>query len=110
MLSPDLTRDLIGAAYSTPDLADDWQRLAYTLAHLADDQGFVIAAEAVQRWGELADVPDAQRAQSFDTLVRRGIFEGRITLLDHHLGQPRMGRGLFGDDNMRMVRLQVQTL
>lgn len=109
LLSPDLTRELIGEAYSTPALADDWQRLAYTLTNLADDQGFVIAAEAVQRWGELADVPSAQREQGFDTLVRRGIFEGRITLLDHHLGQPRMGRGLFGDDNMRMVRLQVQT-
>ena len=106
-LSPEVTRDLVGEQYVTPDLSDEWKQLAHIVSTLADAQGYVIASEAAERWGELVDLPVSERALAFDRLVRRGIFEQRVQVLDRHLGQPRMGRGLFDDDNMRMVRLQV---
>jgi hypothetical protein len=108
-LSPGVTRDLLGESNMMPDLSDEWRQLAYVVDQLADERGFVIISEAVNRWGEVADLPAGEWATAFDTLVRRGIFEGRIEVLDRHPGQPRMGRGLFGDDNMRMVHLRVLT-
>ena len=108
-LSPGVARDLLGESNMMPDLSDEWRQLAYMVDQLADERGFVIISEAVNRWGELADLPAGEWATAFDTLVRRGIFEGRIEVLDRHPGQPRMGRGLFGDDNMRMVHLRVLT-
>jgi len=108
-LSLEITRDLLGEAYVVLDLSDEWMRLAYVVDALADEQGFVVASQAADRWGELTGVPPDERVTTFDALVRRGIFEGRVEVLDQHLGQPRMGRGLFGDDNMRMVRLRVLT-
>jgi len=106
-MSPEVTRDLAGEQFRTPDLSDEWKQVAYVVNALADAQGYVIASEAAERWGELADLPVSERTTAFDRLLRRGIFEERVQILDRHPGQPRMGRGLFDDDNMRMVRLRV---
>ena len=87
--------------------SDEWHRLAEVISASADSQGFVIASEAAERWGELSGVPISERATDFDRLVGRGIHELRVVVVDRHPGQPRMGRGLFGDDNMRMVKLRI---
>jgi hypothetical protein len=109
-LSPELTRDLLGEAFvPPPDLSDDWIRLAHVVATLADERGFVVASEAANQWGELTGLPPNERWPAFDSLVRRGIFEDRVQLLERHLGQPRLGRGLFDDDNMRLIKLRVLT-
>lgn len=109
-LNPETASDLLGKAYVRPlDLSDEWVRLAYVVDELADERGFVVASEAAERWGELTDLPPGGRVTAFDTLTRRGIFEERIEVLDRHPGQPRMGRGLLDDDNMRMVKLRVLT-
>jgi hypothetical protein len=109
-LSLEITRDLLGEEYvRPPDLSDEWVRLAYVMDELADERGFVVASEAADRWGELTDLLPSERVTAFDALIRRGIFEGRVEVLDRHLGQPRMGRGLFDDEDMRMVKLRVLT-
>jgi hypothetical protein len=109
-LSPEIASDLLGKAYARPlDLSDEWARLSYVVDEMADERGFVVAAEAAERWGELSDLPPGERVLAFDTLIRQGIFEERVEVLDRHPGQPRMGRGLLDDDNMRMVRLRVLT-
>jgi hypothetical protein len=76
---------------------------------MADERGFIVASEAAERWGELSDLPPGERLMAFDALIRRGIFDERVEVLDRHPGQPRMGRGLLDDDNMRMVKLRVLT-
>jgi hypothetical protein len=109
-LSPETAGELLGEAYVQPlDLSDEWVRLAYVVGELADEQGFVVASEAAERWGDLTDLPPGERAMAFDALIRRGIFEERVEVLDRHLGQPRLGRGLLDDDNMRLVKLRVLT-
>jgi len=106
-LSPEITCELIGEQHVRPNLSDEWKQLAHIMQMLADPQGFVIAAQAAERWGELAGLAPEERPTAFDALLRRGIFEARVEVLDRHPGQPRMGRGLFGDDNMRMVKLRI---
>ena len=102
------SNELLGISYGAqPDLATEWSSLAHIMKALADEQGFVIVSEAAERWGELSDLPVGERLGAFNTLIRRGVFEGRIEIIDRHPGQPRMGHGLFDDDNMRMIKLRV---
>jgi hypothetical protein len=109
-LSAEVAQDLLGiASPKRLDLSDDWTRLEYAAKTLTDEQGFVIVSELAERWGELARLPIGQRLAAFDALIRRGVFEGRVEILDRHPGQPRMGHGLFDDDNMRMIKLRVLT-
>jgi hypothetical protein len=109
-LNPETASDLSGRAYVRPlDLSDEWVRLSYVVDEMADERGFIVASEAAERWGELSDLPPGERLMAFDALIRRGIFDERVEVLDRHPGQPRMGRGLLDDDNMRMVKLRVLT-
>lgn len=109
-LAPEIAHDLFGNAQADqPNLSNEWARLAHVINKLADGQGFIVVSEAADLWGELSDLSPGDRLVAFDRLMRRGTFEGRVEVLDRHPGQPRMGRGLFDDDNMRMVKLRVLT-
>lgn len=107
-LSADLVRDLFGDT-TRADLSPlaEWHRLAALIRAVADVQGFIVVSEAAERWGEMNGVPTGERPTAFDQLVSRGIHEQRVVLVDRHPGQPRMGRGLFGDENMRMAKLRI---
>lgn len=107
-LSADLAQDLLGETdRSRQPTLEEWHRLAAVIGALSDSQGFIVVSEAVERWGELGDLPISERSAAFDQLVSRGIHEQRVVVVDGHPGQPRMGRGLFGDDNMRMAKLRI---
>ncbi len=107
-IHPEVSAELLGIqATDRPGPDNPWQQLSFVVNELADERGFVITAAAAERWGEMADVPLNERLLAFDNLVRRGLFEGRVEIVDRHLGQPRLGRGLFDDDNMRLVKLRV---
>ncbi len=109
-LGIEISSDLLGISYSAqPDLSTEWSSLAHVVKVSADEKGFIIVSEAAKHWGELSALPEGERLGAFDTLIRRGIFEGRIEIIDRHPGQPRMGHGLFDDDNMRMIKLRVLT-
>lgn len=108
-LDVEIARDLLGKSYTISDLSDEWRQLAYVVEQLSDERGFIITSEAAHRWGDLAGLAPSECVTAFDNLVRRGVFAGRVEIVDRHPGQPRMGRGLFGDDNMRMVYLRVLT-
>lgn len=107
-LGAELAQDLLGEADGVHRAAlEEWYRLAAVIGALADSQGFIVVSEAAERWGELNGVPTSERQAAFDQLVGRGIHEQRLLVVDGHPGQPRMGRGLFGDDNMRMAKLRI---
>jgi hypothetical protein len=107
-LSADLAQDLFGDTNRAdqPPLGE-WHRLAAVIGAMADSQGFIVVSEVAEHWGEMIGVPTSERSAAFDQLVSRGIHEQRVVLVDGHPGQPRMGRGLFGDDNMRMAKLRI---
>jgi hypothetical protein len=39
--------------------------------------------------------------------MRHQIYQGRVRILETHAGQPRLGRGLFGDDMARKIRFDL---
>lgn len=109
-IHPEVGQELMGLRYTAaPDPDDEWGQLAHLITQLTDEQGFVAAATLADKWGALQDIPPAQRAANLDAFIRQGIFAGRVDILDQHLGQPRLGRGLFDDDNLRLVKLRILT-
>lgn len=107
-LSSEVSWDLLGEIATQPlELSNEWDFLAHILAEAADERGFVIAATVLQQWGTRNAIPPAECAAAFDALIRRGLYLGRVEILEHHPGQPRLGRGLLNDDNMRLVKLRV---
>jgi len=85
-------------------LTDD-QAFTRALADTVDADGFVIVARLADRFGELLNVPAPERTVVFDTFVRGAMYHERLRIIERHPGQPRMGRGLFGETGSRRIRL-----
>jgi len=79
----------------------EWQ------ATLKDEVGFVIVADLVEQWKEYQMLSTAQAEVEFDAWMRQQVYHGRVRILETHSGQPRLGRGLFGDDTARKIRFEV---
>lgn len=85
-------------------MTDD-EAFAKALADTIDSDGFVIVSRLADQFGEFLNIPPQDRAAVLDSFVRNAMYHERLRLLEHHPGQPRMGRGLFGDNDSRRVRL-----
>jgi hypothetical protein len=72
-----------------------------------DELGFVVVADLVHQWAEYKSVSLSQAESEFDDWMRQQIYNGRIHILKSHPGQPRLGRGLFGDDNVRKIIIEI---
>lgn len=92
------------AARSTKRTDDD--AFARALAETMDNDGFVIVSRLADRFGELLAVPGPERALVLDSFVRGAMYHERLRVLERHSGQPRMGRGLFGESESRRVRIE----
>ncbi len=79
---------------------------ARALRDCADAEGFFIVSQLAERFGELLCVPDEDRAATLDSYVRMAMYHDQLRVLDRHPGQPRMGRGLFGESGARRVRVE----
>lgn len=99
------------------EVAQDFVEIAYVhgpIQHLQqwksdiqDALGFVVVADLVQRWGKYKVLTITQAEQDFDEWMRLQIYQGRVRILETHAGQPRLGRGLFGDDTARKIRFDM---
>jgi len=83
------------------------QRLREWQTILKDEVGFVTVSELVQRWKEYKKLPVPQAEIEFDTWMRQQIYHGRIRVQETHAGQPRLGRGLYGDETIRKIRFEI---
>jgi hypothetical protein len=83
------------------------QRLKSWQEALHDTLGFVTVSELVRLWAEYKALSIPQAEIEFDAWMRQQIYQGRIRILETHAGQPRLGRGLFGDDSIRKIRLEI---
>jgi hypothetical protein len=81
------------------------QAFSRALADTADPEGFVIVSRLADRFGELLGVAQPDRTTALDAFARAAIYHDRLRILERHTGQPRMGRGLFGENETRRVRL-----
>lgn len=86
-------------------LTDD-EAFARALRDSTDAEGFLIVSQLGERFGELLQVPDEDRAAVLDSYIRTAMYHDQLRVLDRHPGQPRMGRGLFGEPGARRVRIE----
>jgi hypothetical protein len=86
-------------------LTDD-EAFVRALRDCMDADGFLIVSQLGERFGELLQVPDEDRATVLDSYIRTAMYHEQLRVLGSHPGQPRMGRGLFGEPGARRVRLE----
>ena len=84
----------------------DDDAFAQALTETTDGDGFVIVSKLAERFGELLAVPGPERVIVLDSFVRGAMYHERLRILERHSGQPRMGRGLFGESDSRRVRIE----
>jgi hypothetical protein len=83
------------------------QAFAKALEATLDAQGFAVVSQLADQFGQLLGVPHEERAKVLDSFVRTAIYHERLRILAHHAGQPRMGRGLFGENDRRRVKFDI---
>ncbi|MBF6125048.1 hypothetical protein [Nocardia brasiliensis] len=96
----------LGYEDAAPVWLTDGEAFARALRDCADAEGFLIVSQLGERFGELLQVPDEDRAAVLDSYIRTVMYHEQLRLLDRHPGQPRMGRGLFGEPGARRVRIE----
>lgn len=75
------------------------------LADSADEEGYVIVRVLAEAFGKACHISSEQWEFALDQFVREAMYEGRLTIVASHTGQLRMGRGLFGDNNYRRIKI-----
>lgn len=76
----------------------------------AGADGFIIVSQLAERFGELLRVPSQDRAAVLESFARTAMYHDHLRVLDRHPGQPRMGRGLFGEPGSRRIRIDFTPL
>lgn len=101
-------KDLVefGFEVVTPVRLTDDEAFARALRDSTDADGFLIVSQLAERFGELLRVPDEDRSAILDSYIRTAMYHDYLRVLDRHPGQPRMGRGLFGEPGARRVRIE----
>lgn len=76
---------------------------------LQDDEGYVIIGRLAREWAVGMHIPAYNAAQELDEFIRKQLYEESVKILARHQGQPRHGRGLFGDDQARKVKFSFSS-
>jgi len=85
---------------------DEFKAFAIALRETCDAEEFVVVDRLANRFGEILGFPENERKNLLDRFVRRAMYSDVLKILDKHRGQPRMGRGLFGDLEARRVKFE----
>ncbi|MDY0059830.1 MAG: hypothetical protein RBU45_08480 [Myxococcota bacterium] len=96
----------LGFGDAVPARLSDDEAFARALRDCADAGGFLIVSQLAERFGEILHVPAEDRAAVLDSFIRTAMYHDQLRVLDRHAGQPRMGRGLFGEPGARRVRVE----
>lgn len=70
-----------------------------------DSEGYTIARALADKFSELCHTPVEERDVALDRFAREAMYDDRLIIESYHTGQPRMGRGLFGDSNYRLLKI-----
>ena len=76
------------------------------LRQTMDGEGYAIASALADKFGELCQTPVEERDEALDQFAREAMYDDRLVIESYHTGQPRMGRGLFGDSNCRRLKIE----
>ena len=96
----------LGFAGAAPVRLTDDEAFARALRDCVDADGFLIVSQLADRFGDLLGVPAEDREAVLDSYARTAMYHDQLRVLDRHPGQPRMGRGLFGEPGSRRVRVE----
>ena len=96
----------LGFDGAAPVQLDDDDAFARALRDCCDAEGFLIVSQLAERFGELLDVPAEDRSTVLDRYIRAAMYHDELRVLNRHPGQPRMGRGLFGESSARRLRVE----
>ena len=112
-LCPRRLHDVLGADVAKDFIAEERTQAGPPIAELQrvadklqDVEGFVVASVLAETWAAARGLGAAEAALAFDDYMRSALYEGRLRIVARHQGQPRHGRGLFGDDTARKIKLE----
>ena len=79
--------------------------LMETALELQDHEGFVVVSHLARDWASRIQIPNYSAALELDDFMREQMYTGKIKILERNQGQPRHGRGLFGEEQSRKIKL-----
>lgn len=72
---------------------------------IEDNDGYVVVSRLAHEWAIQMQLPVYNAAQELDEFIRKQLFEENLKIQARHQGQPRHGRGLNGDNQVRKIKL-----
>ena len=89
-------------------IVEDVQAYVSLLKNMLQNFGIqpAIASTLADKFGELCQTPVEERDEALDKFAREAMYDDRLVIESYHTGQPRMGRGLFGDSNCRRLKIE----
>lgn len=72
-----------------------------------DSERFVVVSQIARNWATQNRIPIYEAEEAFDRFVREQLYKGNLRVVERHQGQPRHGRGLFGDSGARKIKLEL---
>lgn len=73
---------------------------------LQDDSGLVVVSHLARRWAGRNHIAPDEADIVFDQFLRQQLYDGAVRVTLRHQGQPRHGRGLFGEETARKIKLE----
>jgi hypothetical protein len=106
IMGPEVADSFGIAEMGETEAKDEYKAFARALQETVDSEKFVIVNRLASRFGEILGFPENERIDLLDRFVRKAMYNDILKILEKHRGQPRMGRGLFGDLEARRVRFE----
>ena len=106
VLGSEIAQDFISVdEISVPLTFFEWIKAWQSSAQ--DEAGFIVVNALVRQWAERKKIPLPQAESEVDDWMREQSYHGRVRIIATHPGQPRLGRGLYGDDGARKIKFEI---
>ena len=105
ILGEEIARDFVETETAGGD--SSLANLKQLVSRMRDNDGFVIASRLAKSWAAQNGVSANDAEEAFDRFMREQTWNGAVRITARHRGQPRHGRGLFGDDGARKIRIEI---
>lgn len=106
ILGPEIAQDFIKVeeisfSLNPLDWIKEWQKSAQ------DEAGFIVVSVLVRQWAERNQISISQAEIELDNWMREQTYYGHIQIIEMNQGQPRHGRGLYGNDSARKIKFEI---
>lgn len=106
VLDSEIAQDFISVDEISQSLAPvEWIKTWQSAAQ--DEAGFIVVNALVRKWAEYKNISLPQAESELDGWMREQSYQGSVRIIAMHPGQPRLGRGLYGDDGARKIKFEI---